>query len=111
MNRKCCPFLCKKVLTVYFLGKDGGKTHFETKGSCKTTLNIKTAQMKYEIIRKINKKASATSTSKVTHMGIKQKSALTSVGTVSKWLKDDEDDKHNADITIHSKKISSTRTS
>ena len=78
MNRKCCPFLCKKGLTVYFLGKDGGKTHFKTKGSCKATLNIKTAQMKYEIIRKMNKKASATSTSKVTQTGVKQKSTLTS---------------------------------
>ena len=104
MNHKCCPFLCKKVLTVYFLEKDDGKTHFKTKGSCKTTLNTKTTQIKNKIIRKMNKKPSATSTSKAIQTGIKQKSVVTSAGTASKRLKYDEDGKHDGDITIYSKK-------
>ena len=52
----------------------------------------------------MNKKPSATSTSKVIQTGIKQKSAVTRAGTASKWLKYDEDGKHDADITIYSKK-------
>lgn len=78
--------------------------HFKTKGSCKTTLNTKTTQIKSKIIRKMNKKLSAISTSKVIQNGIKQKSVVISAGTASKRLKYDEDGKHDADITIYSKK-------
>ena len=50
----------------------------------------------------------ATSTSKVVQMGIKRKSAVTIVGTASKWSKDDEEEEH--DIDNHSfTKESSTR--
>ena len=52
----------------------------------------------------MNKKLSAISTSKVIQTGIKQKSVVTSAGTASKRLKYDEDGKHDADITIYSKK-------
>ena len=37
-------------------------------------------------------------------MGIKWKSAVSSAGTASKRLKDGKDDKHDADIIIHSQK-------
>ena len=69
----------------------------------KTTVHIKAAQIKKEIIRKINKKKNATSTSKVVHASIIQKSVVTSVGTTSKWSEveeDDEEDKHIIDMTI-----------
>ena len=68
-----------------------------------TTVHTKATQIKKEIIRKINKKKNATSTSKAVHVGIKQKSVVTSVGTTSKWSKveeDDEEDKHIINMTI-----------
>ena len=61
--------------------------------------------MKKEIIRKINKKANATSTSKVVQTGIKRKSAVPIMGTASKRSKDDEEDEHGIDITVHSQKL------
>ena len=71
-------------------------------------MHTKAAKTKNEIIRKINKKVNATSTSKVVQMGIKWKSAMTIVGTASKWSKDDEEEEH--DIDNHSfTKESSTR--
>ena len=88
-----------------FLGKDDDKTHFETKASCKKTVHTKAAKMKKEIIRKINKKANATSTSKVVKTGIKRTSAVTIAGTASKRSKDDEEDEHDIDITVHSQKL------
>ena len=88
-----------------FLGKDDDKTHFETKGNCKKTVHTKAAKMKKEIIRKINKKANATSTSKVVKTGIKRTSAVTTAGTASKRSKDDEEDEHDIDITVHSQKL------
>ena len=88
-----------------FLGKDDDKTHFETKASCKKTVHTKAAKMKKEIIRKINKKVNATSTSKVVKTGIKRKSAVTIAGTASKRSKDDEEDEHDIDITVHSQKL------
>ena len=88
-----------------FLGKDDDKTHFETKGSCKKTVHTKAAKMKKEIIRKINKTVNATSTSKVVQTGIKRKSAVTIAGTASKRSKDDEEDEHDIDITVHSQKL------
>ena len=96
--------LCMWGLTV-FLGKDDDKTHFETKGSCKKTVHTKAAKMKKEIIRKINKTVNATSTSKVVQTGIKRKSAVTIAGTASKRSKDDEEDEHDIDITVHSQKL------
>ena len=69
----------------------------------KTTVHTKAAQIKKEIIRKINKKKNATSISKVVHASIIQKSVVTSVGTTSKWSEveeDDEEDKHIIDMTI-----------
>ena len=88
-----------------FLGKDDDKTHFETKGNCKKTVHTKAAKMKKEIIRKINKTVNATSTSKVVQTGIKRKSAVTIAGTASKRSKDDEEDEHDIDITVHSQKL------
>ena len=88
-----------------FLGKDDDKTHFETKASCKKTVHTKAAKMKKEIIRKINKTVNATSTSKVVQTGIKRKSAVTIAGTASKRSKDDEEDEHDIDITVHSQKL------
>ena len=96
--------LCMWGLTV-FLGKDDDKTHFETKGNCKKTVHTKAAKMKKEIIRKINKKANATSTSKVVKTGIKRRSAVTTAGTASKRSKDDEEGEHDTDITVHSQKL------
>ena len=61
--------------------------------------------MKKEIIRKINKKANATSTRKVVQTGIKRKSAVPIAGTASKRSKDDEEDEHDIDITVHSQKL------
>ena len=61
--------------------------------------------MKKEIIRKINKKANATSTSKVVKTGIKRTSAVTTAGTASKRSKDDEEDEHDIDKTVHSQKL------
>ena len=54
------------------------------KGVVKKTVHTKAAKIKKEIIRKINKKANATSTSKVVQTGIKRKSAVTIAGTASK---------------------------
>ena len=88
-----------------FLGKDDDKTHFETKGNCKKTVHTKAAKMKKEIIRKINKTVNATSTSKVVQTGIKRKSAVTIAGTASKRSKDDEEDEHDIDITVHLQKL------
>ena len=96
--------LCMWGLTV-FLGKDDDKTHFETKASCKKTVHTKAAKMKKEIIRKINKTVNATSTSKVVQTGIKRKSAVTIAGTASKRSKDDEEDEHDIDITVHLQKL------
>ena len=67
-------------------------------------MHTKAAKIKNEIIGKINKKVNATSTSKVVQMGIKRKSAVTIVGTASKWSKDDEEEEHDIDITIHLQK-------
>ena len=75
------------------------------KGVVKKTVHTKAAKMKKEIIRKTNKKVNATSTSKVVQTGIKRKSAVTIVGTASKQSKDDEEDKHDIDIAIHSQKL------
>ena len=61
--------------------------------------------MKKEIIRKINKKVNATSTSKVVKTGIKRTSAVTIAGTASKRSKDDEEDEHDIDITVHLQKL------
>ena len=55
-----------------FLAKGDGKTRFETTEVCKKAVHKKAAQMKKEMIRKVNKKRNATSTSKVVHTGIKQ---------------------------------------
>ena len=69
----------------------------------KTTVHTKAVQIKKEIIRKINKKKNATSTGKVVHASIIQKSVVTCVGTTSKWSEveeDDEEDKHIIDMTI-----------
>ena len=96
--------LCMWGLTV-FLGKDDDKTHFKTKASCKKTVHTKAAKMKKEIIRKINKTVNATSTSKVVQTGIKRKSAVTIAGTASKRSKDDEEDEHDIDITVHLQKL------
>ena len=73
------------------------------KGVVKKTVHTKAAKMKKEIIRKINKKANATSTSKVGQTGIKPKSLVTIAGTASKRSKDDEEDDVN--ITVHSQKL------
>ena len=62
------------------------------------------AQIKKEIIRKMNKKKNATSTSKAVQARIKRKSVVTNMGTASKQSKDEEDeeeDKHDIDMTIH----------
>ena len=61
--------------------------------------------MKKEIIRKINKKANATSTSEVVQTGIKRKSAVTIAGTASKRSKGDEEGEHDVDIIVHSQKL------
>ena len=55
-----------------FLAKDDGKAHFETTEICKKAVHKNAAQMKKEMIRKMDKKRNATSTSKVVHTGIKQ---------------------------------------
>ena len=68
-------------------------------------MHTKTHKMKNEIIRKINKKVNATFTSKVVQTGIKRKSAVTIAGTASKWSKDDEEDEHDIDITVHLQKL------
>ena len=47
----------------------------------------------------------ATFTSKVVKTGIKRKSAVTIAGTASKRSKDDEEDEHDNDITVHSQKL------
>ena len=65
----------------------------------------KSSENEKEIIRKINKKANATSTSKVVQTGIKRKSAVPITGTASKRSKDDEEDEHGIDITVHSRKL------
>ena len=75
------------------------------KGVVKKTVYTRAAKMKKEIIRKINKKANATSTSKVVQTGIKPKSAVTIAGTASKRSKDDEEDEHDVNITVHSQKL------
>ena len=75
------------------------------KGVVKKTVHTKAAKMKKEIIRKINKKANATSTSKVLKMGIKRKSAVNIVGTALKRSRDDEEDEHDIYITVHSEKL------
>ena len=75
------------------------------KGVVKKTVYTKAAKMKKEIIRKINKKANATSTSKVVQTGIKRKSSVTIAVTASKRSKDDEEDEHDIDITVHSQKL------
>ena len=59
---------------LFFLGNNNGKTHFETKGSGEKTVHAKAAQIKKEIIRKMNKKTNATSTRKAVQARIKRKS-------------------------------------
>ena len=75
------------------------------KGVVKKTIHTKSAKMKKKIIRKINKKVNATSTSKVVPPGIKRKSAETIAGSASKRSKADEEDEHDIDITVHSQKL------
>ena len=68
------------------------------KGVVKKTVHTNAAKM-------INKEVNATSTSKVVQTGIKRKSAVTIAGTASKRSKDDEEDEHDIDITVHSQKL------
>ena len=80
--------------------------HFsKPKGVVKKTVHTKAAKMTKEIIRKINKKANAASTSKVVQTGIKRKFTVTIAGTASKQSKDDEEDEHDIDIPVHSQKL------
>ena len=75
------------------------------KGVVKKTVHTKAAKIEKEIIRKINKKANATSTSKVVQTVIKRQSVVTIAGTASKRSKDDEEDENDIDITVHSQEL------